>query len=225
MTVSFELTAELRADKGKGASRRLRRCENKIPGIIYGGGEDPSTLMFDHNQVIHALQNEAFYSHILTINIAGKKQKAVLKDLQRHPYKPKIIHVDLLRITGKEKITMQVPLHFLNADQAPGVKVDGGIISHLLTSVEIRCLPSDLPEYIEVDLSTLALDQSIHLSDLKVAKGVELVALAHGDDQAVAAVHVPRAAVETEESGAPTAPAAPEAIRQSGDKLEGSSEE
>ena len=173
MSTAFELSAELRQDMGKGASRRLRRKENKVPAIMYGGGEEPISLSLNHNELKKALENQAFYSHILTIHVDGNKQQAVLKALQRHPYKPRILHLDFLRITGKEKIQMQVPLHFVGGDQAPGVKIDGGIISHLLSNIEVRCLPADLPENIEVDLSNLALDQSLHLSDLKLPKGVE----------------------------------------------------
>jgi large subunit ribosomal protein L25 len=192
----YELTAEKRSDLGKGASRRLRRLEDKVPAIIYGGGEEPVTLSLEHNKVLKALENEAFYNHILTLHIGGKKQKAVLKDLQRHPFKPRIMHMDFLRITGKDKITMHVPLHFINDNIAPGVTQNGGLVSHLLSEVEIRCLPADLPEYIEVDLANLQLDESIHLSNLKLPKGVELVALAHDNDLPVANIHIPRAAVE-----------------------------
>jgi large subunit ribosomal protein L25 len=228
MATTFEIIAETRRDVGKGASRRLRRSNDKVPAIIYGGGEDPLALSIDHNHLRHALQNEAFYSHILTVIIDGKKQQAVLKDLQRHPSKPRLLHMDLLRITGKEKINMQVPLHFLGGDKAPGVVKDGGIVSHLQTSLEVRCLPADLPEYIEVDISSLELDEAIHLSDLTLPKGVESVALMHGHgpehNVPVASIHIPRAALieEEAETAAPVAPAAPEAIRQVGDKEPGS---
>lgn len=199
MATQFELNAELRLDQGKGASRRLRRNADKVPGIIYGGGEEPTSLSFQHNQLRKALENEAFASHILTIHVDGKKHNAVLKALQRHPYKPRILHLDLLRITGKEKINMQIPLHFTGEDVAPGVKLDNGIVSHLMSSLEIRCLPADLPEYIEVDLSNLKLDESFHLSDLKLPKGVEIVALMQGvtteSNLPVASIHMPRAVV------------------------------
>lgn len=206
MAIKFELNAETRQTFGKGASRRLRRLDNKVPGIMYGGGEAAVALSFDHNQLQKALEHEPFYSHILTIHIDGKPHKAVLKDLQRHPYKPRILHLDMLRITGKEKITMTVPLHFKGEEAAPGVK-DGGVISHILTSIEIRCLPDNLPEYVEVDLSNLKLDEYVHLSELKLPKGVESVALAHKDDQAVATVHMPREVVI--EEGAPVAAEVP----------------
>ena len=198
MSTTFELIAEQRQAFGRGASRRLRRVNNKVPGIMYGGGETPMPLTFDANQLKKALENEAFYSHILTIDVEGQKHKAVLKDLQRHPFKPRILHLDLLRITGKEKITMTVPLHFKGEDVAPGVKLGGGIVSHLLNSVEIRCLPGDLPEFIEVDLSKLNIDQAIHLSEIPLSKNLEMVALLHGDDLPVANIHLPRSAVEEE---------------------------
>lgn len=212
---AFELTATARADVGKGASRRLRRNAEKIPAIIYGAGQDPLSLTLSHFEVSKALKNEAFYSHILTLNVDGKKQQAVLKAIQRHPYKPFIQHMDFMRITGKEKIRMHVPLHFTGEEQAPGVKDDQGIVSHLLTGVDIFCLPKDLPEYISVDLSQLKLDESIHLSHLKLPAGVELVDLSHGhhDDKAVASIHIPRAVIEEEETTAPVASEVP-AINQ-----------
>jgi large subunit ribosomal protein L25 len=204
----FELNAETRHEFGKGASRRQRRLEDKVPAIMYGGGEPALPLAFQQKDLRKALENEAFYSHILTIHIDGQKHQAVLKDLQRHPYKPMIQHVDLLRITGKEKIQMSVPLHFKNDDIAPGVKVGKGIMSHLISSVDVRCLPANLPQYIEVDLSALDLDQTLHLSDLKLTAGVELVDLLHGNDRAVANIHLPRAVTE-ETNAAPVAAAVP----------------
>jgi large subunit ribosomal protein L25 len=175
----------------------------------------PIYLNFDHKKLAKALENEGFYSHILTININGKPQKAVLKDLQRHPSRPLLLHMDLLRITGKEKITMHVPLHFLNGDKAPGVVDEAGIVSHVISDVEVRCLPDNLPEYIEVDLAQLKLGDTIHLADLKLPKGVELTALTHGHDNnaPVASIHIPRAALEeeavaTEEATTEAAPAA-----------------
>lgn len=192
MSNLFEINAEPRQQFGKGASRRLRRLGDRVPAIMYGGGEAALPLSFDHNELQKSLKNEAFYSHILTLNIEGKPQKAVLKAIQRHPYKARILHLDLLRITGKEKIHMHVPLHFSGEDVAPGVKEGNGVVSHLISSVEIRCLPANLPEYIKVDISKLALDEAIHLSHLKLPEGVELVELLHGNDQAVVSIHIPR---------------------------------
>ncbi len=197
----FELNAELRHDQGKGASRRLRRAQNKVPAILYGGNEAPLAITLDHKKVLHALENQAFYSHVLTLNIAGHKQQAVLKDLQRHHFKKAIFHMDFQRVKATDHIQMHVPLHFLGEANCPGVKA-GGIVSHRLIDVEIRCLTSALPEYIEVDLSKMALDQTLHLSNLKLPKGVELVAFSHGHapehDYAVASIHLPRRSIEEE---------------------------
>jgi large subunit ribosomal protein L25 len=207
MSTQFEITAEIRQDLGKGASRRLRRLEN-VPGVIYGGGEPAESLTLNHREIKKALENEAFHSHILTIIVNGKKQKAVLKDLQVHPFKPRVVHMDFLRVTGKEKIHMQIPLHFKGDDVAPGVKDDNGVVSHLISSVEVSCLPADLPEFIEVDLSQLKLDEILHLSQLKLPKGVELLALSHGNDQPVASIHIPRI-IEEEPTEAPVATEVP----------------
>lgn len=196
MNVSFKLNAELRqsADLGKGASRRLRNKENKVPVVIYGAGGAPHSLTLDHNKVFLHLKNEAFYSQILTIAIEGKQEKVILKDVQRHPAKPRILHMDFLRISANEKLQMNIPLHLKGDTIAKGVKA-GGMISRLMVDVEITCLPANLPHYIEVDITELELDQTIHLSDLKLPKGVELVALSHGDE-AVVTIHLPRAAEE-----------------------------
>lgn len=201
---SFELNAQTREVFGSGASRRLRRLENRVPAILYGASEPPLPVSLDHNQLLRALENEAFYSHILTIKIDGNEQKAVLKDLQRHAYKPRILHVDLLRVSAKEKITMSVPLHFKGEAIAPGVKDAGGVLTKLLNSVEIRCLPSALPEYLEIDVSHLGLDESILLSELSLPEGVELTAaISHEDDRPIVNIHIPRAIVEEELTTAP----------------------
>ncbi len=199
MAGKYELAAELRSVKGKGASRRLRRDGELIPAIIYGAKKDPVSLTLNHKEVMKALENEGFYSHILTLHVNGQKEQAVLKDIQRHPYKLRIVHMDFLRV-GHEKITMHVPIHFLGGDVAPGVKTAGGIVSHLMTSVDVRCMPADLPEYLEVDISHLNVDESIHLSQIKLPKGVEFVQLSHGieHDLPVVNIHIPRAAIEEE---------------------------
>ncbi len=217
MSVTFELDAEVRTDMGKGASRRLRHA-NKIPAVMYGGGEDPVSLTMDHNKVMHALENEAFYSHILTINIDGKGAKAILRDLQRHPAKPVILHADFQRVNMKEKLHMNVPLHFINEDIAPGVKEEGGLIQHNVVEVEVSCLPTDLPEYIEVDVAELTMGNSLHLSDIKLGDGIELVQLAHGEshDLPIVSIHKPRAVVEEVE----------EVVAEAGEEAaEGDSEE
>jgi large subunit ribosomal protein L25 len=195
MSDVFELTAEKRADIGKGASRRLRRLDDKVPAIIYGGDKAPEAIVLEHRKVLKALENEAFYSHVLTINVDGKAEKAVLKDVQRHAYKPKVLHMDFQRVSAKTKLHMHVPLHFINEEIAPGVKLSGGIVNHLLTEVEVVCLPTNLPEYIEVNLANLDLNQTVHLSELKLPKGVELVALTHDHDLSVANIQLPRAVV------------------------------
>ncbi len=197
---SFEVIAEPRESVGKGASRRLRKT-GKVPGIVYGTGKDAEMITIDQNSIGHQLENEAFYSSILNLNIGKDKQQVVLKDLQRHPFKRLILHIDFQRIDAKEKLTMRIPLHFLNEESCIGVKTGGGVISHIMTDLEISCLPKDLPEYLEVDLAELELNESIHLADLKLPEGVEIYALGHGgdDSQPVASVHLPRVETEIEE--------------------------
>jgi large subunit ribosomal protein L25 len=197
--IDFNITAEVRSDLGKGASRRLRH-EGKVPAVIYGGDKEPVSLTLDHNDLYHHLENEAFYSHILNIDVAGSKEKAVLKDLQRHPAKPIILHADFMRVSEKDKLKMHVPLHFTNEELAPGVKI-GGVVTHNITEVEVQCLPKDLPEFLEVDLSGLEIEQILHLTDIKLPKGVELVELLHGEEhnQAIAAIHKTRASKEAVE--------------------------
>ena len=205
MSDSFELNVELREDMGKGASRRLRRLEDKIPGIVYGAGKAPQPISVSHSEIIHQLEDEAFYSHILVLKAGKKTEKVILKDLQRHPFKPKVVHVDFMRVKAGEKFSTSVPLHFLNEDTCPGAKA-GGVISHAYTSVEISCLPKDLPEYLEVDLADLEMDQVVHLSDIKLPKGVEIVELSHGadHDQAIVTIHKSRSAVSDGDDDAGT---------------------
>jgi large subunit ribosomal protein L25 len=200
--LKFELEADLREDIGKGASRRLRHA-NKVPAVVYGAGEAAVSLTLNHDKVSVALKQEAFYSHILTLNIGKKSEKVVLKAIQRDPARPRIHHIDFQRVRADKKLHMHVPLHFVGSEKAPGLK-EGGVISHLMSDVEVSCLPANLPEHIEVDVSDMALNQVIHLSELKLPKGVELVAFAHGvegHDLPVASMHVPRVeeevAVET----------------------------
>ena len=194
MSNEFLLNAEDRSDVGKGASRRLRPLEARIPGIIYGGKSAPQMITVELRELVKALENEAFYSHILTLSVDGKKQQAVLRDLQRHPAKGTPMHCDFLRVDKTHKITMQVPLHFTNEDKCAGVKQQGGKITHSASEVEVSCLPQNLPEFIEVDMTNVALDQVVHLSDLALPKGVELLALTHGEehDLPVASVHMPK---------------------------------
>lgn len=208
MSANFNIEAELRTDLGKGASRRLRH-EEKFPAVVYGTGKDPVSITVDHKKFMHNLENEAFYSHILTLSIAGKDEQVILKDLQRHPAKLAVLHADFLRVSATEKLHLRVPLHFINADECPGAK-EGGLVTHSMTEVEVACLPKDLPEFLEVDVSSLELDQSLHMSDITVPAGVELVELSHGaeHDQPVASVHVPRGGSDAEEDEAAAAPAA-----------------
>lgn len=199
MAEQFDLIADFREDNGKGASRRLRR-EGKVPAIIYGAGRPPRALSFDHNKVLRQMQNESFYSSILNIKVGDKSQAAVVKDIQRHPARPIVMHIDLQRIVEDQEIRMNIPIHFVGEDVAPGVKA-GGSVSHLITDVEVQCLPKHLPEYFEVDISKLELDEMLHLSDIKVPEGVEIPELAQGPehDQAIVSIHVIKAAVIEED--------------------------
>ncbi len=192
----FELVAEVRTDAGKGASRRLRR-DGKLPGIVYGTGKEAAMIALQHNVVMHHLEHEAFYSHILTLKIGNDAEKVVLKDLQRHPYKRSLLHIDLLRVDANERLTMRIPLHYMNEEKCTGVKNEGGVISHLMTDIDIVCLPKDLPEYIEVDMLDVALNETLHLSDLKLPEGVQIHSLLHGgdDSQPIVSVHAPKVTV------------------------------
>jgi len=197
----FVVDAQKREDTGKGASRRLRR-QALVPAIIYGGKTEPQQISILSKDFIKHLENEAFYSHIITINVDGKKEDAILKDLQRHPAKPVIIHADFLRVSKDQKFTTKVPLHFINEETSIGVKTQGGIVNHIMTELEISCLPGDLPEYIEVDLANIELGQNVHISEITLPKGVESVALAHGEDHdlSVAAIIKPKGIATDEEA-------------------------
>tara|TARA_B100000767_G_C19688335_1_gene502826 strand:+ start:63 stop:716 length:654 start_codon:yes stop_codon:yes gene_type:complete len=196
MSTDFTLHAKGREVSGKGASRRLRRLAGEIPAIVYGGKKDPQSLTLIHKDVLKALENEAYYSHIISLDVDGKSQDVVLKDVQRHPAKTAILHLDFLRINKTTALTIRVPLHFINEDNCVGVKKEGGIISHTMSELEVQCLPKDLPEFIEVDVSELALGSTLHISDIKLPKGVESVALSHGSDH-----DLPVAAVNKAKSG------------------------
>src|ERR1700733_11522374 len=208
MKTFFELVAEFRETQGKGASRRLRH-EGKVPAILYGGHADARTLTLNHQKLLIMLDNERFYSTILSLKVGDQTQAAILKDVQRHPFKNAIVHVDFQRVEENEKIRISIPLHFTGAAVSPGVKSQGGIVSHMRTETEVSCLPKDLPEFIAVDISGLSPNESIHLSQLKVPEGVTLVDLAK-DDAAVGAIHSPRAE-EPEPTAAAAAGAAPAA--------------
>jgi len=200
MSDDFDLIAELREDQGKGASRRLRH-QGKVPAIIYGAGRPPRSLAFDHNKVLKQLENESFYSSVLNINVRGNSQAAILKDLQRHPARNQIMHMDFQRIVEDEVIKMNVPLHFIGEEVAIGVKQGGGKVSHLMTDVEVVCLPKHLPEYIDVDVSELELDAMLSMSDIVLPEGVEIPALAQGPeaDRPIVSIHVIKEIVLEEE--------------------------
>ena len=202
MSQQIELSAELRPDVGRGASRRLRRMSEKVPGIIYGGGKDPQPLTLNGFQLSKAMQQESFFSQILNVTIGGDSQQAIVRDLQRHPASERILHIDFLRIRADQPIDVSVPVHFINEDRCKGVRLEGGIVSHNLTEIEISCLPADLPEYIEVDVAELSVGESVHLSDLVVPGGVTIVQLAQGEDHdmTVVTITAPRVS-STEEEG------------------------
>lgn len=192
MVGSFEFDAELRTKTGKGDARRTRR-EGKVPAILYGGNAEPVQLNLNHNQVSKRLENEAVYSHILTLKFEGREEKAILKAMQRHPARPIIMHMDFQRVDEKAKLRVHVPLHFTNQETSVGVK-KGGVVTHALVEVEVDCLPQHLPEFIEVDLANLDVGGSIHLSDIKIPAGVEIHALMQGADHdlLVVAIHATR---------------------------------
>ncbi len=192
------LNAEVRTDLGKGASRRLRHAD-KVPAILYGADKEPVSLTFEHKQILKAQEAENFYTSVLTLEVAGEKVEALLKDVQRHVYKPKIQHMDFLRVDATHKIQTTIPLHFLNEDAAESVKA-GGVLNKTVHEVEVSCLAKDLPEFIEVDVSEVALGQTLHLSDLKVAEGVELVQLVKGADHDQAVVTIAAAKGSSEEA-------------------------
>jgi large subunit ribosomal protein L25 len=206
MKTSFELVAEFRDAEGKGASRRLRRA-NKVPAILYGGHREPRALALDHTRLLLMLENERFYSTIINIRVGDVTQAAVLKDVQRHPAKNAVLHVDMQRVLEDEKIRISIPLHFQGAAGSPGVKA-GGLVSHLRNEIEVSCLPKDLPEFIDVDLSGLGMNQMLYLADLKVPEGVEILELSHGRNSPVVSIHHARA----EEAETPAAEAAAGAV-------------
>ena len=201
MSEDFELNCSVREDLGKGASRRLRRLNQSIPAILYGGDEKPTSLTISHKDIAKAAENEAFFSQIITLKVGKKKEKAVIKALQRHPAKPFILHADFLRVSDKQAITVRVPIHFLNEDKCAGVKIGGGNILKTLNEIEVSCLPKDLPEYIEVDMLDVDLGESVHLSDISLPDGVISVALSVGEenDLSVAIVQAPRGTADEDE--------------------------
>ncbi len=200
MAQKFDLIAEYREDTGKGASRRLRH-QGKVPAIIYGAGRPARSIIFDHNRVLHELENESFYSSVLNIKVGEKSQAAIVKDIQRHPSKRQVMHLDLQRIVEHEEIRMNVPIHFIGADIAVGVKRDGGKVARLRNEVEVVCLPKHLPEYLDVDISELELDEMMYLSDIKLPEGVEIPELAQETEQnqPIVSIHIIKEVVIEEE--------------------------
>jgi len=192
---NFTLNAQIRTNEGKGASRRLRRLEARVPAVIYGAGKEAQSISLELRELVKAIESEAFFSHVLTISIDGQPQQAVIKAMQRHPVKGVPLHADFLRVDAAQKLVRKVPLHFTNQDTCVGVKVGGGAITHYTSEVEIACLPANLPEYIEVDMSDVDVGTTLHLSNLKLPAGVEIPALAlgHDYDQPVANVHATKA--------------------------------
>jgi large subunit ribosomal protein L25 len=205
--MAIEVNATPRATQGKGASRRLRHQE-RVPGILYGGGRPAQNIELDHKELALHLKHEAFHASILSLNLEGEKQEVLLRDIQMHPWRAAVMHVDFQRVAKDKKIHMRVPLHFINAEMSPGVKASGGTINHVMTEMDVICLPDDLPNYIEVDLSSLELGHSIHISALKLPSGVVSTQLRAGDDAVVATVVVPKAEVEPEVEAAAAAEAA-----------------
>jgi large subunit ribosomal protein L25 len=220
--MSIELNAELRTDTGKGASRRLRHV-HKVPAIVYGAGKEPENLTLEQKDVQHELQHEAFFTQVLELNVGGKKQDVVLRDLQHHPFKQDIMHMDFQRVEAKKEMHVNVPMHFINEDIAPGVKTEGGAISHIISEVEVVCLPKDIPEFIEVDLGELHMGEIVHLSDLKLPKGVEVFALKQGEehDSAIATIHARKVSEEPEAGEAEGEAAAEPETKEEGGESEG----
>ena len=188
---AFEINGENRPSSGRTDSRRIRKA-GKVPAIVYGGGEEPRSVVLDHNSLSHQMNREAFYTSILTLNVGGSAQQVVVKAVQRHPVRPQIMHLDFQRVREDQEITLNVPIHFLNEANAKGVKDQGGVVDRLLIDTEVTCLPRHLPEYLEIDVIDLELNGILHLSDIKLPEGVTLVALQHGLDHPVAAVNLPR---------------------------------
>lgn len=191
MKALFELKSEARTVSGRTDSRRLRRA-GKVPAIVYGGGETPRAVILDHNTLFHQMNRGAFYTSILTLKIGAESQQVVVKAVERHPIKPIVMHLDFQRVREDQEITLNVPIHFLGEAEAKGVKDQGGVVDRLLTDVEVTCLPRHLPEYLEIDVAPLGLNEILHLSDIKLPEGVSLVALAHHQDHPVVAINPPR---------------------------------
>jgi large subunit ribosomal protein L25 len=210
MRKTFEVGATSRDDQGKGASRRLRRT-GKVPAILYGGKGEPSNITLDQLKLLNVIGDEKFYSSVITLKLDGKDTQAIVKDIQMHPARNAVLHVDLQRVLADQPIRIHLPIHFLNETTCPGVKVQGGLVSHLRTDIEISCLPKDLPEALEVDMAGMSLNDTIFLKDVKLPAGVTIPALTQGRNMPVVSIHAPRAeepeAVAAEAAAAPAADA------------------
>jgi len=206
--MSISLNATMREVKGKGASRRLRHA-NTLPAIVYGAGKDPVSITLLQKDILHKLPDESFYSQVLSLSIEGKAEDDLIRDIQHHPYKMEVMHMDFIRVRADQVVHVHTPLHFIGEDIAPGVKTEGGVVSHVIMEVEVECLPKDIPAHIEVDVSEMHLGDILHLSDLNIPEGVSILALLHGDEQehdtAVVNIHVRKVEVEEEEIETPEA--------------------
>ncbi|MEN8258981.1 MAG: 50S ribosomal protein L25/general stress protein Ctc [Pseudomonadota bacterium] len=199
MASSFEFVGQARAKFGSSSARALRR-QSKVPAVLYGAGNEVEHLVFDHNKIIKKLENEAVYSHVLTVMVDGQEQSAILKDVQRHPSRPVILHLDFQRVSTMEKIRVHVPLHFLGEDVSVGVK-KGGIVMHNMVDLEVSCLPGRLPEFIEVDLSGVDVGESVHLSEIPLPAGIEIIELSHGPEHDLPVATIQASRVPTEPAG------------------------
>ena len=217
--MAIEISARKRETQGTGAARRLRR-QGRVPGIVYGGEKDALNIELDHKDLYLSLRNERFHASILTLDVGGAKEQVLLRAVNMHPYRPQVQHVDFQRVQKDKKLHMKVPLHFTNAEKSPGVKEQGGVVSHVLNELDITCFPDDLPEFIEVDLGSLAVGNSIHARDLALPKGVEL-ALGKAENPAVATVVVPQLVTEEEEAAAVVAPSEVPTTAQAAEPKEG----
>ena len=228
MSTDFILQAKGREDTGKGASRRLRRLAGEVPAIVYGGKKDPTKIALTHKDVAKALENEAFFSSIISLEIEGASEDVIIKDIQRHPAKKIVLHMDFFRVSKTTVLQTKVPLHFINEDTCPGVKLGGGIVAHTMTDIEIQCLPKNLPEFIEVDMAEVDLGDIVHISDIVLPEGVESVALNLGADHdlSVATINKPKAVeVEEDTESLDAADDAETTDNSEGDSNEGASEE
>ena len=227
---TLHLNAELRSDSGKGASRRLRH-QGLVPAIVYGGDRDPAMITIPHNEFIHELENDSIYTQVIELRVGEKRQEVILRDLQRHPFKNKVLHADFFRIDQNKPIKVVVPVHLANAEECVGVKLDGGMLTQVVTEIEIISLPKDLPEFVEIDVENLHLGETLHLTDIVMPEGVQIVALTYledvedieHDDHNVGVVSVVKTREEIIEDEAPEAPEGE--VAEAGEEAEGGEEE